>query len=323
MIKRSSTPFIISLDTIQSVLPQIDLFEAISKGFIAYSKGEAVIPPVGELLFDSPPGDTHIKFGYIHSQPYYVVKIASGFYENPKLGLSSSQGLNLLFDKNTGVLCAVILDEGHLTNIRTAVAGAIASRALASQMAKKIGIIGAGLQGQVQLEYHRKIMDIEEVFYWDIDRLKAEHLAGKMQQPGCPVTVLDDPEELCRKCQLILTTTPATSFVIKNKWVQAGTHITAIGSDTADKIELDPTLLDRADIVAVDSISQSKSRGEVFRAIQSGYLKNKKPVELGSLLNGDSQGRENNRQITVADLTGVAVQDLMISQHIFEKVKSL
>ncbi len=322
MIDKIVTPRIIPLNIIQSVLPQIDLFKAISEGFIAWSKGEAVIPPVGELLFDSPPGDVHIKYGYIRSQPYYVVKIASGFYENPKHGISSSQGLNLLFDKNTGVLCAVLLDEGFLTNVRTAVAGAVATRALAAPSAKRIGIIGAGIQGRMQLEYHKKIMKVEEVLYWDRDIPAAKSLVDKMQRSDCQVTLASGPEEICRNCQVILTTTPATSFIIKNEWIEAGTHITAIGADTSEKTELDPILVDRADVVVTDSLSQSQSRGEVYKATEAGYLRDRKPVELGSLLSGDCPGRENSSQITIVDLTGVAVQDLMISQYVYEKVKS-
>ena len=319
MSKKITPPQIISLEKIQSVLPHIDVFNAITKGFIAFSNGEAVIPPVGELLFDQPPGDVHIKYGYIKSQPYYVVKIASGFYNNALLGIPNSQGLNLIFNKNTGVLCAVILDEGHLTDVRTAVAGAIATQALAPTTTKRIGIIGIGIQGQMQLEYHKKIMDFEAVYYWNRDFKKAQDVATKMNQTNCPATAVDDIESLCKNCNIIITTTPSTSFLIKDQWIQQGTHITAIGSDTADKIELDPTLLHRADIVTVDSLSQSESRGEVFRARQVGTFQNENPLELGRILNNKNLGRQNNQQITIADLTGVAVQDLMISQAVFEK----
>lgn len=86
-----------------------------------------MVPPVGELIFDDPPGDTHIKYGYIRNDAYYVIKIASGFYDNPKLGLSATNGLMLLFSQRTGELVSILLDEGHLTNIRTAAAGAVAA----------------------------------------------------------------------------------------------------------------------------------------------------------------------------------------------------
>ena len=170
------------------LLPQIDVFDTISRGFIAYSKGEAIIPPVGELLFEQPPGEVHIKYGYIKTAPYYVIKVASGFYHNPSIGLPSSQGLNLLFDKTNGQLVAILLDEGHLTDVRTAVAGAIASRALAPGRIRSMGILGAGIQAELQWEYHRRILDFEQVLIWNRHPGKAKQLALSLQQKGAKAT---------------------------------------------------------------------------------------------------------------------------------------
>lgn len=105
---------IISLDEIKRALGTVDAVSAIKDGFISYSDGRAVIPPVGELLFREPPGEVHIKYGYIHGDEYYVIKIASGFYENPVLGLSSSNGLMLLFSQKTGEP----VFGGHVTPLR-------------------------------------------------------------------------------------------------------------------------------------------------------------------------------------------------------------
>jgi len=323
MITSYARPCIISLETIKSVLPGIDLFNAISNGFIEYSKGNAVIPPVGELLFDSPPGEVHIKYGYINSFPYWVVKIASGFSDNPSLGLPSGNGLNLLFSKTNGNLSAILLDEGYLTSLRTAVAGALATRALCSCKESKVGIVGTGTQGRMQLEYLRKIIEVDEIYLWNRNISHASLLADELKVEGIRATVTPDLEDLCRKCRIIITTTPATEFLIKDSWIHPGTHITAIGSDTAEKNELEPSLLDRADVVVTDSISQSQFRGEVFMATKAGLMKTRQPLELGALLNGECQGRINDRQITIADLTGVAVQDLMISYSVYEQVKSL
>ena len=118
---------VIRLDAIREVLPRLDLVRLMEEGFVAYSAGRAVVPPVGELLFEDPPGDTHIKYGFIRGGDHYVIKVASGFYDNPTLGLSSSQGVVLLFSQKTGVFEAALLDEGHLTDVRTAAAGAAAA----------------------------------------------------------------------------------------------------------------------------------------------------------------------------------------------------
>ncbi len=109
---------IIDLKEIKRLLQGTDLIPLIAEGFAAYSAGRAVIPPVGELLFDQ--GDVHIKYGYIKDDEFYVIKIASGFYNNAQYGLPSSNGLMLLFRQATGELAGILHDEGYLTNIRTA-----------------------------------------------------------------------------------------------------------------------------------------------------------------------------------------------------------
>ena len=119
---------IVELDEIRDALSQIDLIGCIEEGFVRYSRGDVVVPPVGEMIFENPPGDVHIKYGYIRGDDYYVVKIASGFYENPRVGLPASDGMMLVFRQQTGVLESVLLDRGYLTNVRTAAAGTVAAK---------------------------------------------------------------------------------------------------------------------------------------------------------------------------------------------------
>ena len=136
---------LVTLEEIKAVLPGIDLLTAIEAGFVAYSEGRCIVPPVGELLMDK--GEVHIKYGCLTDDPFYIIKIASGFYGNPGLGLPSSNGLMLLFSQQTGELVCILLDEGHLTDLRTAVAGAISAKYLAPQPVRRIGIMGTGGTG--------------------------------------------------------------------------------------------------------------------------------------------------------------------------------
>ena len=157
---------ILSLKQIKTALPSVDLFSEIEAGFEAYSQDKAVVPPVGELVMKDPPGDVHIKYGYIAGDDYYVIKIASGFYENAALGLPTGNGMMLLFRQSTGEPLAVLQDEAYLTDIRTAVAGAIAARYLAPDEVSRIGIIGTGTQARLQLEYLQPVSDCREVLVW-------------------------------------------------------------------------------------------------------------------------------------------------------------
>jgi len=103
---------VFNLDQIKEALRTLDVSEQLEQGFIAYSKKQVVVPPVGEMLFDNPPGDTHIKYGFIEKDDYFVIKIASGFYENYKFNLPSSTGVMLLFSQKTGELVSILLKSG-------------------------------------------------------------------------------------------------------------------------------------------------------------------------------------------------------------------
>jgi ornithine cyclodeaminase len=306
---------ILTLDQIKSALPSVDLMGEIESGFIAYSQGRAVVPPVGELVMRDPPGDVHIKYGYLTGDDYYVIKIASGFYENPKLDLPSSNGLMLVFSQKTGALEAVLLDEGHLTDIRTAVAGAIAAKYLAPSSIERIGIVGTGMQARLQLEYLAPVTDCRDALVWGRSKDKLAAYEQDMSEKGFRVSTTTDADDIMASCNLIVTTTPATRPILSGK-VRSGTHITAVGSDTHDKQELDAEILQRADLVVADSISQCIERGEIHQALKSNAITEADLVELGSIIAGDAAGRESDDQTTVADLTGVAVQDIQISKAI-------
>jgi len=313
-------PKIIQLSQIKNALKSIDLFKDIEEGFKSYSRGDAVIPPVGEMIFEDPPGDLHIKYGYLKSGQFYVVKLASGFYQNPQLGLSSSQGMMLLFDQKTGVVKGVLLDHGYLTDIRTAVAGAIAAKYLAPKAVSCIGIIGTGIQGKFQLEYLSSVTTCRKVIVYARSTEKGEAYKNHFKGTDWQIEVTDDLQYLAENSRLIVTTTPAKAPLLEAEWIQAGTHITAMGADTAEKIELATQILGKADVVVVDSISQSETRGEVYQAVRAGTIRRTQAIEFGKVIADPTLGRTSPNQITVADLTGVAVQDLMIAKAVYEGV---
>ncbi len=307
---------VINLKEIKSIVENVDVVAAMEEGFVQYSNGTTVVPPVGELLFEKPKGDVHIKYGYIKNDDHYVIKIASGFYENAKLGIPSSQGLMLLFDQKTGVPKAVLLDEGYLTDIRTAAAGALAAKYFAPKTIKAIGIIGTGIQAKLQLQYLQRHTPCNTVWVWGRNKENAEKFAQELSV-DFDIQIAENPSELARHCNLIVTTTPSETPLLKANDIQKGTHITAVGSDTQDKQELESELLKKADIVIADSIPQSKSRGEIYRAVKDGAISENAIMELGATIQDSKLQRTNNNQITVVDLTGVAVQDIMITKAVY------
>ncbi len=307
---------VINLKEIKLIIKNVDVLTAMEEGFIQYSNGNTVVPPVGELLFEKPKGDVHIKYGYVKNDDYYVIKIASGFYDNSKLGIPSSQGLMLLFDQKTGVPKAVLLDEGYLTDIRTAAAGALSAKYFAPKKITAIGIIGTGIQARLQLQYLQQHNPCKKVWVWGRNKSNIKSFIKDLEA-DFDIQMAESPSELAKHCNLIVTTTPSELALLKADDIQKGTHITAIGSDTKDKQELESKLLKKADIVIADSIPQSKSRGEVYRAVKDNELSEQTVIELGNAIQDSKLQRLNDDQITIVDLTGVAVQDIMITKAVY------
>ena len=160
---------ILYCDEIKTIVRGLDLLPLIKKGFVAYSEGRSVVPPVGELSFKDPPGDVHIKYGYITGDEYYVIKIASGFWNNEQLGIPNGQGMMLLFKQQTGQCEAILLDDAYLTDVRTAVAGAICVELFANEV-NCIGVLGTGLQARMQVQYLKNITSCHKVLVWGRNR---------------------------------------------------------------------------------------------------------------------------------------------------------
>ena len=303
---------------IERVLPELDLLPAIEAGFAAYSAGAAVVPPVAELLLDK--GEVHIKCGYLRDEELYVVKVASGFYDNPSLGLPSSDGLMLLFRQETGELAAVLLDEGRLTDVRTAVAGAIAAKHLAPSRVARIGVVGTGTQARLQLLHLQGVTSCRRVIVWGRGDAQLGRYRDELAAAGFEVATTRDAGGVLASTDLVVTTTPAAAPLLHAAHLRPGTHITAVGSDTPDKQELEAAILARADRVVADSLAQCRLRGEIHQALAAGAIDDGKPVELGRVIAGDVPGRTADDQITVADLTGVAVQDMKMAEAVYRAV---
>ena len=308
---------ILSREQIEKVLSIPKILKAIEQGFILYSQGEVVIPPIGSLHFNQPPGDCHIKYGYSKKGKYYVVKIASGFYENPKYGVPSNNGLVLLFDKQTGNPACILLDEGYLTDIRTAAAGHVAAKFLAPKNVACVGIVGTGAQAYYQLKFLSSAIQCRKVMIWGRDIEKAKKLAKHPDLNTWTIEASKDLEQLVSECNLIVTTTTSSHPLLFAELVKPGTHITAVGADDVGKQELDEKIFVKADKVIVDSRSQCAAFGDVSYALKKGLIELEKLVELGEVLTNPSLGRTSDNQITVCDLTGIAIQDLQIAESVF------
>lgn len=283
-------------------------------GFIAFSQGKVKVPPVQNFVFEAANGDCCVKSAWVEGSDTFTVKVSTGFYDNPAKGLPSNDGLMLVMSAQTGQPLALLQDEGWLTCIRTALAGQIVAAALAPSSVTAIGIMGTGVQARMQLEQLMPITPCRQLVVWGRSAQALQDYRTFAERLGFSVVTTQDAERLARNANLIVTTTPSREALLRREWVQPGTHITAVGADTQGKQELEPALVAAADVIVVDSISQCSQYGEISHALKAGLVEATQLVELGQLLAGNAQGRQNDQQITVADLTGVAVQDAQISR---------
>lgn len=320
-------PAVLELDEIKPLIDAPRLIRDIEDGFALYSQGRVTVPPVGFLHFDEPPGDVHIKYGFVPGDETYVLKVASGFADNPSLGLPAGDGLILVFSQATGALELILLDHAWLTDMRTAAAGAVAAKYLAPREVRRIGIVGTGVQARMQLEMLRHVVECTRCTVWGRNPVKAEAMVDELRARegirswGLEIEAARTVDDLVAHCDLIVTTTSARAALFEADRVRPGTHITAVGSDDQGKQELDAAFLGRAHRVVVDSRSQCVDHGECGHAVRAGVLDEDDIVELGEVVEDPGRGRTSDEQVTVADLTGVAIQDIQIAKMVRRAVR--
>lgn len=302
---------------IEKVIRPAEVIAAMEQAFVAYSNGEAVVPPVGQMEFEDPPGDCHIKYGYLKEGETFTVKIATGFWKNPERGLPSSNGVVLVFSSKTGELLTILQDEGYLTDIRTAAAGAVAAKYLAPSKVECIGVIGAGIQARLQLGYLKEVTSCRRVVLW----ARSVERARSFYVDGFDTEIVPTVADLAAKSQLIVTTTSSREWLLGAADVQTGTHITAVGADGGGKQEVEPKLFARSIVCAVDSRSQCSQFGDSSFAIRQNWIRAENLVELGELIPNVVIRRQAADDITVADLTGVIVQDIAIAELALSRLR--
>ena len=181
--------------------------------------------------------------------------------------------------------------------------------------------MGAGTQARLQLSYLKDVVKCRKALIWGQDQEELKRYKEDMEKEGFSVKTTLDNRQVLKQCNLIVTTTPSKIPLLGHNDLQKGTHITAMGSDTTEKQELDPLILKGADLVVADSIVQCMERGEIYQAIKAGQIGREKVIELGHIISGSARGRTSDEQISIADLTGVAVQDIKIASAVFNASK--
>jgi len=313
---------ILNRHEIESLIDLSTMATAVEEAYKSTSAGNVNLPPVGHITFPDLSADCHIKYGHLDGQANFVIKVATGFPHNSENDQPTGNGLVLVLSALTGEVCALLHDEMLLTDVRTGLGGAIASRTLARKDARNFLIVGTGSQIRWQLRAHKTLMpQLTHFELWGRNAKRADQAVRNVSDI-CEMLRATDLKQAVQKADVIVTATGSTQPIIQSGWVKDGTHITAIGADAPGKQELDVELVTRAECLVVDLVSQCIDHGEVSHAITSQKIDQSRLVEIGQALENPTLGRANDRQVSIADLTGIAAQDIAISNALLDLMNS-
>lgn len=301
-----------------------DVVDAIEDGLRQLGAGRVITPTPLRMDIPSQHGEVDVKTAHVEGWDSFGIKASTGFFDNPARGMETSGGFMALLDAGTGRVIAVLLDGGYLTTVRTAAAGAVAARWLAPKDVRTLGIVGTGEQALWQARAVALVRSPERVLVFGRRPERAAELSRRLSEElGVRAEPAATVEELVTASEAVVTCTPAREPLVRGEWLHPGLHITAVGSDSPDKQELEADVLLWADRVVCDLRRQCLEIGEGRAAARTGaFPAPDKPVELGSVVSGDVQGRRSEREITVCDLTGVGVTDTAVARLAWRQAKA-
>ena len=294
----------------------------VEDAFRMLASGKVIMPPILSMEIPDAHGEVDVKTAYIPGFDGFAIKVSPGFFDNPKLGIPSLNGLMILFSAKTGLVEALLLDNGYLTDVRTAAAGAVAVRHLAVEDVETAGVLGTGVQARLQIEAAHLVRPFRRVLVWGRDSDKAAACARDISTRLGIAAEAATAERVVRESQLVVTTTPSREPVLKAEWLHPGIHITAMGSDQAGKNEIEAGAIARATLYVCDRVSQAEKLGELRSARAAGHLAGMTPPELGEIVAGLRLGRRSASDITICDLTGTGAQDTAIATHALKAARA-
>ena len=306
-------------EQVKELLPLPEAIDAVETAFCDKAEGQAFMPP--KLIVPLPNGDFRAMPAYLPRQNVAGVKVVNSHPTNRGKGLPTVMAILVMLEPETGFPLAVI-EATYLTALRTAAAGALATRTLARPNSKKLAVLGAGIQGRFQLLSHKLVLpNLEQVSIWSLDEDLAWQVKRDLEpQLEIEIKVCHDAKAAVRDADVVVTTTPSRKPLVQNEWISEGVHFTCIGADAPGKQELDPSILRRARIF-LDDMAQGMESGEVNVPLSDGLLKPEDIAgELGEVLIGKKEGRTSDDEITVFSSTGLAIQDIICGAIVLRKL---
>jgi ectoine utilization protein EutC len=305
-------------DLRRAVTLDMQALAVIEEAFRLLASGKVIMPPILSMEIAEAHGEVDVKTAYLPGFDNFAIKVSPGFFDNPQIGLPSLNGLMILFSAKTGLVTALLLDNGYLTDIRTAAAGAVAAKYLAPKKVETAAVLGCGMQARLQIIAAHLVRPFRKVLVWGRDKAKAEACAADIAKTlKIKAEAVTEAAQAVGEAQLVVTTTSAKKPILRAEWLHKGLHITAMGSDQAGKNEIDPRAVALADLYVCDRVTQAAALGELRAARGAGLMAGDTPPELGQIIAGIHPGRTLESAVTICDLTGTGAQDTAIASHAY------
>ncbi|MDH3254823.1 MAG: ornithine cyclodeaminase family protein [Acidobacteriota bacterium] len=306
---------VIENETILGVFNDLEAIDAMRDALVAQARGECDTPMPMHLAILPEDAEIHIKSSYRIGGGYFAVKVASGFPKNLERGLSVGNGMMLLSSAETGEPLAFLADGGYLTDARTAAVSALMTREL-GRRDTVLGVVGTGIQARLQARLHAAVLDLRKVVVWGRTASRVDAYVEDMRAilPDVEVIPVASPASVAEHASLLVTVTAARTPLLAAADIRPGTHISAVGSDSPGKQELESSILEKCDLLLVDSRDQCTRLGELQHAAHVAG----RAVEAGAFC--DEPQLQDESAVTVCDFTGLGVEDLYIASYVYDKV---
>lgn len=317
----------LQLPEILPTLNKNDVLDAIRTSFISKENGATSSPQPMQILFQNEQGnlkgDCHVKAAQNTQSSHFVIKIATGFYQNKERDIPVNNGLSLLMSAETGQPVALFQDEGMLTSLRTAAAGALAVNLAPNiQPDDILSVVGTGHQAELQVQWTSHLTGIKNVRVMGRNFKASVQFANKLSLQGFNCIPAHNGKELAENAKIIITATPSCTPILMAEDVPDGVHIVALGADSPGKQELDPELLKRAEIVITDDHLQCIEHGEFGIACRKSLIDENADVSLSAMLSGKVKNGISGKGISIVDLTGLGGQDLAIAMVVWNRLNA-
>lgn len=310
---------LLNKENVGSLIRMDEVIGTVEEAYKAFNSGQVNQPPYTCIHLPPPRGEIDFKLSHCEANEIISMKASSGGFPNnlAEHGVPSGMGTVLLFDARTCALVCV-MDGSLLTGLRTGAAGAVSVKVLARQNARKITSIGTGNQARMQIRAIHEVMKIEEIHAWDHHPENlARYKADIEREFGIPVVMASSMQAAVEQADILITTTRGKGALVEAAWIQPGTHIVAMGTDTYGKQELEPEIFRHAKIVN-DSTAQCIEKGETWHPLNQNIITQADiHAEIGEILLGQKPGRETDQEITIFDSTGMAIQDNTTAAKIY------